>query len=534
MLEPAEQLSALGMINLGKIHWNLLPSELIQITINKNQGQFTDTGSLACSTGTFTGRSPKDKYVVKDENTKDVVWWGDVNHPFESNQFSKLYNRILAYLENKEVFVKDVYACAEKEHRLNVRVVTESAWQSLFSHNLFRNPTQEEANSFNPEWSIIAVPNFKAIPEIDGTRQENFTIIDFTKKRVIIGGSAYTGEIKKSIFTVLNYLLPHKKDVLSMHCSANVGKNDESALFFWLSGTGKTTLSADPERRLIGDDEHGWGDKGVFNFEGGCYAKCVNLSKEKEPQIYDAIRFGSLLENTKFYEGTRTVDFEDVTVTENTRVAYSLEFIDNIVPSSTGSHPKNIFFLTCDAFGVLPPISKLSKEQAMYHFISGYTAKVAGTEEGITEPQVTFSACFGEPFLPLAPKYYAEMLGKKMEEHDVNIWLINTGWTGGGYGVGERINLKYTRAMITAVLNNSFEDVTFQTEPFFGLTIPTSCPEVPSEILDPASVWDNADDYEKVATNLSDQFVKNYEQYENEENGNIIAGAPVKQVSNLI
>lgn len=443
-----DTLEKIGLGNVGIAHWNLSPAELVEETLLDGTGTLTNTGALAIDTGEFTGRSPKDKFVVYDETTKDSVWWGDVNNRFESEAFDKLYNRVCAYLGGSEVYVRDSYACADPIYRLNIRVVTEYPWSNLFAHNLFLRPTEEELENFAPEWHIINAPGFRAEPSVDGTRQHNFTIINFTKKIILIGGSGYTGEIKKGIFSVLNYILPHEKGVLSMHCSANVGKNGDTAVFFGLSGTGKTTLSADPERKLIGDDEHGWSYDSVFNFEGGCYAKCVDLSAEKEPQIYNAIRFGALLENTNYIDGTREVDYTNISKTENTRVAYPIYLIDNIMEPSVGGIPKNIFFLTADAFGVLPPISKLTPAQAMYHFISGYTAKVAGTEVGVTEPQVTFSACFGKAFLPLHPTRYAELLGKKLKENSVNVWLVNTGWCGGPYGIGNRIKLKYTRAMI--------------------------------------------------------------------------------------
>jgi phosphoenolpyruvate carboxykinase (ATP) len=387
-------------------------------------------------------------------------------------------------------------------------------------------PTKEEVLSFDPEWRIICAPGFHADPETDGTRQHNFAVINFTKKMILIGGTAYTGEIKKGIFSVLNFVLPHEKNVLSMHCSANVGKDGDTAIFFGLSGTGKTTLSADPERKLIGDDEHGWDGDTIFNFEGGCYAKCIDLTKEKEPQIWDAIKFGSLVENTNFHSGSSTVDYENVEKTENTRVAYPIDYIDNIVSPSFAKNPKNIFFLTCDAYGVLPPISKLTPGQAMYHFISGYTAKVAGTEVGITEPQETFSACFGAAFMPLHPTKYAELLGEKMKEHSVNVWLINTGWSGGAYGVGSRMKLKYTRSMITAAMNGELADVDFKTHNVFGLAMPTSCPDVPTELLSPKDTWADNSKYDTTAEKLAASFVKNFAQYAGNANKEILDAAP--------
>ncbi|HPH81632.1 MAG TPA: phosphoenolpyruvate carboxykinase (ATP) [Flavobacteriales bacterium] len=523
---PSASLADVGLGHVAIAHWNLTPSELVEETLLSGEGTLSDTGALAIDTGEFTGRSPKDKYVVYDEKTKDSVWWGDVNHRFESADFDKLYNRVCAYFSNAEVYVRDSYACADPEFRLNIRVVTELPWSNLFANNLFLRPTSDELSSFVPEWHIINAPGFKADPAIDGTRQHNFTIINFTKKIILIGGSGYTGEIKKGIFSVLNYILPHEKNVLSMHCSANVGKDGDTAVFFGLSGTGKTTLSADPDRRLIGDDEHGWSSNSVFNFEGGCYAKCVDLSAEKEPQIFNAIRFGALLENINYFEGTRTVDYSNIEKTENTRVAYPIELIDNIMQPSMGDIPRNIFFLTADAFGVLPPISKLTPSQAMYHFISGYTAKVAGTEVGVTEPQVTFSACFGKAFLPLHPTRYAELLGKKLKENNVNVWLVNTGWCGGPYGIGSRIKLKYTRAMISAALRGELNNVEFQKTPYFGLNTPVSCPEVPTELLFPRNAWPDKDMFDQKAAELAEKFVKNFAQYADFANEEIMAASP--------
>jgi phosphoenolpyruvate carboxykinase (ATP) len=519
--------ASLGLKNVAAAYWNLTPSELVEETLLTTEEAFlADNGALVVDTLEFKGRSPKDKFVVKDEKTADTVWWGDVNHPFEPEKFDRLYNRVCAYLGGKEIYVRDAYACADPRYRLNIRVVTELPWSNLFANNLFLRPTNEEILSFDPEWTILCVPGFMADPAVDGTRQHNFTLVNFTKKVILIGGSAYTGEMKKGIFTILNYILPQEKGVLSMHCSANVGKDNDTAVFFGLSGTGKTTLSADPNRRLIGDDEHGWTADTVFNFEGGCYAKCVDLTKEKEPQIFDAIRYGTLLENVNFYEGTRTVDYTDTTKTENTRAAYQIDYIDNIVTPSVGPLPKNIFFLTADAFGVLPPISKLTTGQAMYHFISGYTAKVAGTEVGVTEPQTTFSACFGKAFLPLHPGKYADLLGKKMNEHSVNVWLINTGWTGGPYGIGERMKLKYTRAMITAALEGKLDGVEFQTLPIFNLAFPTSCPDVPAELLNPRETWASKEDYDKKAAHLAEEFVKNFAQYADGCSAEVLEAAP--------
>lgn len=517
---------SIGLTNLGNQFWNLSPSELIEDTIISGQGMLTDTGAIAVETGEFTGRSPKDRFVVADEKTNDSVWWGDVNIKFDADKFDALYNRMKAYLNGKDVYVRDAYACADDEHRLNLRVVTEFPWSNQFAYNMFLRPTDEEIQNFDAEWHVVCAPGFIADPEIDGTRQHNFAVINFTKKMIIIGGTGYTGEIKKGIFSVLNYILPHEKNVLSMHCSANIGQDGDTAVFFGLSGTGKTTLSSDPNRRLIGDDEHGWADNTVFNFEGGCYAKTIDLSQEKEPQIYDAIKYGAILENIGFHEGSSTPNYEDVTITQNTRVSYPIHHIDNIVTPSVGGAPKNIFFLTCDAFGVLPPISKLTKEQAMYHFMSGYTAKVAGTEMGITEPQTTFSACFGAAFLPLHPAKYAELLGAKLDGSDINVWLVNTGWSGGSHGVGSRMKLSYTRAMITAAMNGKLNDVEFITQPVFELAIPTSCEGVPTEILNPVDTWADKNAFEETTNNLASQFVKNFEIFAAETSEAILSAAP--------
>jgi phosphoenolpyruvate carboxykinase (ATP) len=524
-------LNEIGLGNVETAYWNLHPSELIEETIVRGEGVLTDEGALAIDTGEFTGRSPKDKFVVYDETTKDSVWWGDVNNRFESDKFEILHQRMLAYFANREIYVRDAFACADPSFKLNIRVVTEFSYSNLFANNLFLRPTAEEIQNFKHDWLILNAPGFKADPNIDGTRQHNFAIINFTKKIILIGGTGYTGEIKKSIFAVLNYVLPHEKKVLSMHCSANIGKDNDTAIFFGLSGTGKTTLSADPNRKLIGDDEHGWSDKGVFNFEGGCYAKCVDLSKEKEPQIFNAIKFGSLLENINFYDGTTTVDYTNIEKTENTRVSYPAHYIDNAVTPAVGDVPKNIFFLTCDAFGVLPPISKLTTGQAMYHFISGYTAKVAGTEMGITEPTTTFSACFGKAFLPLHPTKYAELLGEKLKHTKVNVWLLNTGWVAGSYGVGNRIKLSYTRALITAALTGQLDNVDFGHTSYFGLAYPKIVEGVPTELLNPKDAWKDKEAYDAKALQLAQSFIKNFEQYASAANAEILDAAPKVEVA---
>lgn len=522
----ADLAKMVGLTNLGNQFWNLTPAELVEDTIINGQGVLTDTGAIAIETGDFTGRSPKDRFIVFDEKTENSVWWGDINIKFSSEKFDALYNRMKAYLAGRDVYVRDAYACADDNFRLNLRVVNEYPWSNMFAYNMFLRPTDEEVKTFNPEWHIINAPGFMADPEIDGTRQHNFAVINFTKKMIIIGGTGYTGEIKKGIFSVLNFILPHEKNVLSMHCSANVGKDGDTAIFFGLSGTGKTTLSSDPNRRLIGDDEHGWTGDTVFNFEGGCYAKTIDLSREKEEQIYDAIKFGAILENIGFLEGKSTPDYHDSTITQNTRVSYPIHHIDNIVTPSKAGAPKNIFFLTADAFGVLPPISKLTREQAMYHFMSGYTAKVAGTEVGVTEPQTTFSACFGAAFLPLHPAKYAELLGEKLEGTDINVWLINTGWSGGSYGVGERMSLKYTRAMITAAMEGKLDNVEFVKQPIFELAIPTSCEGVPSEVLNPKDTWADKAAFDETANKLASQFVANFAQFEAETSEAILSAAP--------
>jgi phosphoenolpyruvate carboxykinase (ATP) len=521
------RLSPLGLSTTGQAHLNLTPSELIEHALRRGEGTLTDTGALMADTGAFTGRSPKDRFIVKDENTQDSVWWGDINIPFAADKFDQLHKKMVQYLADKEVFVRDAYAGANPDYQLKLRVVNELAWHNLFCYNMFLRPEEGADTSWLPEFSIICAPGFEADPAVDGTRQKNFAILNFTKKMILIGGTGYAGEMKKGIFGVLNYLLPHEQNTLSMHCSANVGQDGDTAIFFGLSGTGKTTLSADPNRGLIGDDEHGWTpDAGIFNFEGGCYAKVIDLSAEKEPEIWNAIRYGSIVENTRYVPGTRTVDYANKSVTENTRTAYPINFIPNAVEPSVAGNPKNIFFLTADAFGVLPPISKLDKCHAMYHFMSGYTAKVAGTEMGVTEPQTTFSACFGAVFLPLHPTKYAEMLGQKMDENEVNVWLVNTGWTGGSYGVGSRMKLAYTRAMITAALEGKLDDVEFHKHPIFGVEVPASVPNVPTEILDPRDTWADKEAYDHTAADLAEKFVKNFEKYASYANEDILAGAP--------
>lgn len=520
-------LEELGIQN-ATVHYQLSPNELHAITIEAGQGIESSTGALAINTGEFTGRSPQDRFIVQDEITNDKVWWGNVNIPFSSENFDKLYNKVTDYLSDKPVFVRDSYVCADPNYKLNVRVVTETAWANLFCFNMFLRPEESELEHFTADWHVVCAPGFKADPAVDKTRQANFAILDFTRKIALIGGTGYTGEIKKGIFSALNFILPVDKNALPMHCSANVGSDGDTAIFFGLSGTGKTTLSADPKRKLIGDDEHGWtSENTVFNFEGGCYAKVVNLTEESEPDIFRAIKKGAILENVIFKQGTNEVDFADVSITPNTRVSYPIYHIDNIQPKSIGNNPKNIFFLTADSFGILPPISKLTPGQAAYHFISGYTAKVAGTEAGVTEPQPNFSACFGAPFMPLHPTKYAEMLSKKMKDASVKVWLINTGWTGGAYGTGNRMKLKYTREMITAALNGELENVEFINHNVFGIAIPQSCPNVPDEILNPRNTWSDKDLYDEKAVELGQKFKANFKKFEEFANAEIMAGAPL-------
>ncbi|MEO1515032.1 MAG: phosphoenolpyruvate carboxykinase (ATP) [Bacteroidota bacterium] len=512
---------------------NLQPAALVENTIRMGQGSLSSTGALVVKTGKFTGRSPRDRFIVKDGLTADKVDWGSINIPIAPQSYDELHKKIIAYMEGREeVYVRDAHAGANPNYRLNVRVFTEFPWQSIFVYNMFLRPTQKDLVNFEPDWKVYSFPSVLADPAAHGTRQENFSIINFTEKTIIIGGTAYTGEIKKGIFSVLNFILPTEFNVLPMHCSANVGSVGDTSLFFGLSGTGKTTLSNDPERRLIGDDEHGWSKESVFNFEGGCYAKTIDLSPNKEPQIFNAIKFGALLENVGFEEDGCTVDYSDVSITQNTRVSYPIYHIDNIMYKSRGDLPENIFFLTCDAFGILPPISRLTPEQAMYHFISGYTAKIAGTEEGIVEPEATFSACFGAPFLPLSPTVYAKLLGEKIKKGSrsgdgtINVWLVNTGWTGGPYGEGSRIELSFTRAMIKAALTGALSKVEYQQHPVFHLDMPKTCPDVPNAILNPRDTWRNEEQYDSMANDLAERFAKNFVQYEDKASEEIRSAGP--------
>ncbi len=524
---PPIALVHMGIKDRKKVRYQVTPEELVQDSLRRGEGELNDTGALVIHTGEFTGRSPKDKFIVKDSLTANTIDWNDFNLPIDAKYFDIVYNKIIDHLNQlPEIWVRDCYACADPRYRLNIRVINEKPWNNLFAYNMFLRPTEDELDHFTPEWQIISAPGLMLDPVECGTRQHNAAIVSFEKKMILIAGTGYTGEIKKGIFTVLNYILPHQKGVLSMHCSANKGNDGDTAVFFGLSGTGKTTLSADPNRELIGDDEHGWTNDGIFNFEGGCYAKTIHLTEEKEPEIFRAIRPGAMVENTRFFEGSNRINFDDSSITENTRVSYPLHFISNAAEPSVGELPSNIFFLTCDAFGVLPPISKLNPGQAMYQFISGYTAKVAGTEAGITEPKPTFSACFGAPFLPLHPGKYAEMLGKKMQENKVKVWLVNTGWTGGPYGVGNRMKLSYTRAMITAALAGKLDKVHFQKHEVFGVQIPDQVPGVPSEILNPRNTWSDASAYDEKANFLAGLFIKNFEKYSSGVSQEIKDAAP--------
>ncbi|BCV25398.1 MAG TPA: phosphoenolpyruvate carboxykinase (ATP) [Firmicutes bacterium] len=504
-------LADLGLNHPGQVHRNLSVAELVEAALHRGEGVLTAGGALRVATGKYTGRSPHDKFVVDRPALHDRIWWGN-NAPFEPERFERLYRRLLAYLEQRELFIFDGFAGADPRYRLPIRVVNELAWQNLFAHQLFRRPTAEELKAHEPGFTIIAAPGFKADPALDGTNSEAFIVLDFERRLVLIGGTSYAGEIKKSVFTVMNYLLP-LKGVLSMHCSANQGEDGDVALFFGLSGTGKTTLSADPQRFLIGDDEHGWSDEGIFNFEGGCYAKCIRLSQEHEPQIWGAIRFGTVLENVVLDPATRLPDYADDSLTENTRAAYPLDHIPGAVLSGTGGVPRTIIFLTADAFGVLPPIARLTREQAMYQFISGYTSKLAGTERGVTEPQATFSTCFGAPFLPLAPTVYAELLGRRIDRHGTDVYLVNTGWSGGSYGVGQRMNLAYTRAMVRAAVSGQLRDVPCTPDPIFKVLVPQSCPGVPAQVLRPQEAWEDKEAYARTARALAARFAANVEKF---------------------
>ncbi len=518
-------LDYLGLNDNENVFWNLTPPELYEQAILRGEAILTKDHALRVLTGQYTGRSPKDKYIVDQPSIHDDIDWGEINQPISEEVFDNLFDKTVNYLKDKDLFVKDLFCGADEKNRLNVRVVSEAAYHGLFSHNMFIRPSEKELKNHEPEFTVLAAPHFKADPETDGTRTSTFILCNFEKKLIIIGGTLYSGEVKKGIFSVMNYLLP-KKGVMAMHCSANHDKHGKTAVFFGLSGTGKTTLSADPDKILIGDDEHGWSDDGVFNFEGGCYAKTINLSRENEPLIYSTTeKPGTILENVVLNEN-REPDFEDVSLTQNTRCSYPLDYIPNASDTGKSGHPENIIFLTADAFGVLPPISKLTPEQAMYHFISGYTAKVAGTERGVTEPQATFSACFGAPFMPLHPTVYAELLAEKIRKHNANVWLVNTGWTGGEYGVGHRMKLPHTRRMLKEAIEGNLDDVEFKTDPIFGLSIPQHVEGVPDSVLNPRDTWENAGAYDSKAKKLAKMFIDNFEQFADEASEELLAAAP--------
>nr|WP_290668933.1 phosphoenolpyruvate carboxykinase (ATP) [Ardenticatena sp.] len=515
-----------GLEHAPAIYWNLPPARLYEEALKRGEGVLAAPGTFTAVTAPHTGRSPKDRFVVREPSTENDIWWGNVNVPIAPHAFDTLYADITAYLRERDLFVRDMYAGADPEYRINVRLISESAWHNLFAYNMFVRPTIHELPNITPDWTILHAPHFKADPSRHGTRTETAIVLNFARKTVLIAGTKYAGEIKKSIFAVMNFWLP-SVGVLPMHCSANLGENGDTALFFGLSGTGKTTLSSDPTRYLIGDDEHGWSPKGIFNFEGGCYAKVIRLSLTGEPEIYAAtLQYGSIMENVILDPITREPLFEDDSITENTRSSYPLTAVPKHVPGGQGHHPEHIFFLSADAFGVLPPISRLTPEQAMYYFISGYTAKVAGTERGITEPQATFSECFGAPFLPRTPTLYAKMLGELMTKHNAKVWLVNTGWTGGPYGVGRRMKLDYTRAMVRAALNNRLNDVETVEDPIFGLHIPVSVPDVPDDVLVPRNTWADKDAYDAKARELAQLFRDNFEKYEDQVDEAVLAAGP--------
>jgi phosphoenolpyruvate carboxykinase (ATP) len=506
-------LDALGIRPEANVYWNLNTPELYEIIARRNEGSFSAHGALLVDTGEHTGRAAKDKAIVREPSSEENVFWGEVNKEFTQAAFNRVRDRMMKHAATRDLFVQDTYAGADPRYRLPVRIITELAWHSLFARTMFINDDAGRERH-TPEFTVVNIPSFKADPATDGTRSETFILMDFAQRLVLIGGTSYAGETKKSVFTILNYLLP-QRGVMSMHCSANVGQSGDAAIFFGLSGTGKTTLSADPERRLIGDDEHGWSNDGVFNFEGGCYAKVIKLSSEAEPDIYRTTRmFGTVMENVVYDPVTRVPNLDDASKTENTRAAYPLTSIPNIVPEGYGGHPSNIIMLTADAFGVLPPVAKLTPEQAMYHFLSGYTAKVAGTERGVTEPQATFSTCFGAPFMVLHPGVYADLLGRKIQEHDADCWLVNTGWSGGPYGEGQRMKISHTRAMIRAILSGALAQVETQPDPVFGVHVPVSCPDVPAEVLRPRRTWKDEEAYDVKAHDLARRFNENFKKYE--------------------
>ena len=509
-------LDNLGISNLRKAYWNLTTEALYEEIVFRQEAKISHLGPIVANTGKHTARSANDKYVVKEASTEQNIWWGEYNRPFSTDKFNGLVNRMLGFLQGRDVFVQDCYACADPNYKMPIRIVTELAWHSMFARNMFILPqTAEEYRRHVPEFTVLALPGFKGIQTIDGTATETLIVLNFEQKLCIIGNTAYAGEIKKSIFTILNYLLP-LQGVMPMHSSANVGTKNDSAIFFGLSGTGKTTLSADPKRGLIGDDEHGWSDEGVFNIEGGCYAKVIRLSPSAEPQIYATTkRFGTILENVVFDPITRSIDLDDESITENTRASYPLDYIENAIPEKMAGHPKNIVFLTCDASGVLPPIAKLTPEQSMYQFISGYTSKIAGTEVGLgKEPEMTFSTCFGAPFMVHQPSFYAELLKRKILKYGVNCWLLNTGWIGGQFGIGKRISIKYTRSLLNAALDGSLLNVKYRKDPVFGFEVPLSCPDVPEGILNPADSWPSKKAHEEKYKSLATRFIENFKKFE--------------------
>ncbi|HTI13728.1 MAG TPA: phosphoenolpyruvate carboxykinase (ATP) [Dictyobacter sp.] len=512
MMMSRKALEDYGLVNLHTIHWNLPPATLVEHALARKEGILAANGALCATTGEHTGRSPKDKFIVSNDDLDEKIWWGENNHPMSQETFDAIRQSLADYLQGRDVYVLDAAAGADPHYRIPVQVITELAWHNLFTQQLFLRTSEDDQTTNHPGFTILCVPHFRPNPRVHGTRTDTAIIIDFKERLVLIAGTEYAGEMKKSIFTVLNFLLP-AEGVLPMHCSANVGPNGDVALFFGLSGTGKTSLSADPARRLIGDDEHGWGDNGIFNFEGGCYAKCIHLSQEFEPQIWNAIRFGSVCENVVLDDKTREPDYADATLTENTRVAYPIDYIDNVIPSGMADHPQAVIFLSADSFGVLPPISRLTTEQAMYYFLSGYTSKLAGTESGVTTPQATFSSCFGAAFLPLRPGEYANLLREQIEKHHVRCYLINTGWTGGPYGVGKRINIDYTRAMVRAAINGEIEQADTVIDPIFGLRVPTTCPDVPATMLWPRNTWSDENAYDRQATELAGLFKENFKQF---------------------
>lgn len=518
-----------GLVNLSKVYWNLPTESLYEEITFRNEGRITKMGALAVNSGKHTARAAQDKYIVKEPSTDEHIWWGEYNRPISQDKFNEIYSRLQGFLQGRDLFVQDCYAGADPEYQMPVRIISEYAWHSMFARNMFILPkTREDYRQHVPEFTVMSIPSFKAFEPIDGTRTSTFIIVNFDQKLAIIGDSEYSGEIKKSIFTVMNYLLP-LKGVMTMHCSANQGDNkDDVALFFGLSGTGKTTLSADPNRGLIGDDEHGWSDEGVFNFEDGCYAKVIQLSESAEPEIYKTTQtFGTILENVCYDPITRQIDLDDDSLTENTRASYPLEYIGNSIPEKRGGHPKNLILLTCDAQGVMPPIAKLTPEQTMYHFISGYTSKVGGTEVGLgDEPEITFSACFGAPFMVHHPVYYANLLAKKIERYGVTCWLLNTGWVGGAYGIGKRISIHHTRALLTAALNGKLLDVDYYQDPVFGLQVPKSCPGVPDDVLFPAEAWSSKKEYDSKYRQLAARFTDNFKKYAPEAPESVLKAGP--------